>query len=51
MMSYPCSKHEQIMPSYLLSDSCFEDKAIYIIKNIFQLTKDHLVPWGELLEF
>ena len=44
MMSYPCNKYEQIMPSYLLSVDCFEDEAIYIIKNLFQLTKDHLVP-------
>ena len=39
------------MPSNLLRVDCFEDKAIYIIKNIFQLTKYHLVPQGELLEF
>ena len=39
------------MPSHLLSVNCFEDKAIYIIKNIFQLTKYYLVPQGELLEF
>ena len=42
MMSYPCDTYEQIMPSYLLSVNCVEDKAIYIIKNLFQ--KDHLVP-------
>ena len=42
MVSYPCNKYEQ--PSYLLSVNCFEDKAIYIIKNIFQLTKYYLVP-------
>ena len=36
-------KYEQIIPSYLLSVNCFEDKAICIIKNLFQLTKDHLV--------
>ena len=39
------------MPSYLLSVNCFEDKAIYIVKNLFQLSKDHLVPLSELLEF
>ena len=39
------------MPSYLLSVNCFEDKAINVMKNIFQLTKYHLVPLGELLEF
>ena len=39
----PCNKYEQIMPSFL-SANCFEDKAIYIIKNLFQLTKGHLVP-------
>ena len=37
-----------VIPSYLSSVSCFEDKTMYIIKNIFQLTKDHLVPKGEL---
>ena len=31
------------MTSYLLSVNCFEDKAIDVIKNLFQLTKDHLV--------
>ena len=41
MMSYPCNKYEQIMSSYFLSVNCFKDKAIYIIKNLFQLTKDH----------
>ena len=51
MMSYTYNKYEQTMPSYLLSVNCFEDKAIYITKNIFQLTKYYLVPEGELLEF
>ena len=51
MMSYPCNKYEQTMPSCLLSVNCFEDKAIHIIKNIFLLTKYYLVPYGELLEF
>ena len=51
MMSYPCSKYEQIMPSFLSSVDCFEDKAIYITKNLLWLTNSHLVPWGELLEF
>ena len=44
MMSCPCNK-------YVLNVNCFEDKAIYIIKNLFWLTKGHLVPLGELLEF
>ena len=39
------------MPSYLLNVNCFEEKALCIIKHLFQLTKDHLVPSGELLEF
>ena len=51
MMSYPYNKYEQTMLCYLLSVNCFEDKAIYIIKNIFQLTKYYLVPEGEFLEF
>ena len=51
MMSYPCNKYEQIMPSFLSSVNCFEDKANYVIKNMFWLTKSHLVPQGELLEF
>ena len=51
MMSYPRNKYEQIMHCYLLSVTCFEDKAIYVMKNLFQLTKDHLVPLDELLEF
>ena len=38
-------------PCLLLSVNCFEDKAIYIIKNILQLTKYYLVPEGEFLEF
>ena len=50
-MSYPSNKYEQIMPSYFLSVNCFEDNAIYVIKNLLQLTKDHLVPKGELLVF
>ena len=44
MMSYPCNKYEQIMPSFLSNVNCFEDKAIYMIKNLFRLTKGHLVP-------
>ena len=56
MMPYPCNKYQQIMPSFLLSINCFEDKAIYIIKNLFRLTKGCLlsgclVSQGELLEF
>ena len=39
------------MPSFLPSVNCFEDKAIYMIKNLFWLTKGHLVPLGELSEF
>ena len=39
------------MPSYLSGVNCFEDKAIYIIKNIFQLIKYYSVPEGEFLEF
>ena len=39
------------MPFYLLSVNWFEDKAIYIIKNLSQLSKDYLVSLGDLLEF
>ena len=39
------------MPSYLLSVNCFEEKTIYITKNLFQLTKDHSMSQSELLEF
>ena len=44
MMSYPCNRYEQIMPSFFLSVNCFEGKAIYIIKNLFWLAKGYLVP-------
>ena len=39
------------MLSYLLSVNCFEDKAIHIIKNMYQLTKYYSVPEGEFSEF
>ena len=43
-VSYTCNKYEQIMSSFLSSVNCFEDKSIHIIKNLFWLTKGHLVP-------
>ena len=49
-MSYPCNKYEQIMPSYPLSVSCFEGKAIYIIKNLFQLSQNHLVLCSKIAQ-
>ena len=45
------NKHEQTMPSYLLSVNFFWYKAINVIKNILQLTKYHLVPLREVKEF
>ena len=44
MMSYPCNKYEQIVPSFFSSVNCFEDEAIYMIKNLFLLKKGSLVP-------
>ena len=38
------------MPSYPLSVSCFEGKPIYIIKNLFQLSENHLVLCSKIAQ-